>query len=119
VSRLHWTEPWGFDHPDLFLNQAVVLATAMPPQELMQACLAMERDLGRVRAPDGRMEARTIDLDLLLVGTIRIVTEALVLPHPRMHQRAFALAPAADVAPMWMHPVLGRTVLDLLDELRR
>ena len=128
-SRPHWTEPWGFSDPRPFLNQALLVRTALSPRALLTACLAIEHELGRVRpallrrrlregAAGGGYAARTIDIDILLIDGTVVKDADLAVPHPRLHERAFALAPAADVTPGWRHPVLGRTVLQLLDDLR-
>lgn len=117
-SRDHWTEPWGFQGPSLFLNRALLIATPMGPQELMGALLAIERELGRVRTPGG-YGPRPIDIDVLLWGGERIDRPGVRVPHPRLHERAFALAPAADLLPLAVHPEMGRTLLQLLDRVRR
>lgn len=117
-SRDHWTLPWGFEGKGLFLNRAVLLHTTMEPQELLALMLSIEKDIGRVRSKAPGYSSRTVDIDLLIMGDTVLNTPSLVLPHPRMHQRAFALAPAADVAPSAIHPLLQRSVLQLLNELR-
>lgn len=117
-SRDHWTEPWGFSDERLFLNRALLVRSASSLPELLATVLSIETELGRVRDPLQRFAARTIDIDLLLAGERILTTPDLVLPHPRLHQRAFALAPAVDIVPHWRHPLLGRTVLQLLNDLR-
>jgi 2-amino-4-hydroxy-6-hydroxymethyldihydropteridine diphosphokinase len=115
--------PWGFADERLFLNQALLVDSELAPDDLMRACLEIERGLGRVRseAPAGQKvyEARTIDIDVLLMGDRVIRTAVLDVPHPRMHERAFALSPAADVVPGWVHPVLRRSVLSLLHDAKQ
>jgi 2-amino-4-hydroxy-6-hydroxymethyldihydropteridine diphosphokinase len=118
-SRDHWTEPWGFRDDRLFLNRALIISTALPNDDLMPVCLRIEQELGRVRGKEQGPSARPIDIDILLIGEDVIRIEGLVVPHPRMHERAFALAPAADIAPCWIHPGTGRPVFKLLDELLR
>jgi 2-amino-4-hydroxy-6-hydroxymethyldihydropteridine diphosphokinase len=117
-SRDHWTEPVGFQDHRLFLNRALLVSTDRTPLELLRHCLAVEQRLGRVRRADGLPAARTIDIDILFHGDHVESGPHLLLPHPRMHLRHFALAPAADIVPQWGHPVLGRSVLQLLDDLR-
>jgi 2-amino-4-hydroxy-6-hydroxymethyldihydropteridine diphosphokinase len=117
TSRDHWTEPWGFRDPRLFLNKAVLLRTDKEPIVLLEMCLAIERGLGRERTPGNRYAARPIDIDVLLIGDRVIDVPGLQVPHPRMHERYFALAPAADVVPLWVHPLLGRKVIDLLNDV--
>jgi 2-amino-4-hydroxy-6-hydroxymethyldihydropteridine diphosphokinase len=118
-SRDHWTEPWGFQDDRLFLNRAILLASEMPPEDIMKRCLEIERELGRTRGPLPGYAARTIDVDILMVEGHTHQSAGLEVPHPRLHERAFALAPAADIAPHWRHPVLGRTVLQMLNDLQR
>lgn len=118
-SRDHWTEPWGFTDDHLFLNRALLITSAMDPRAIMPELLRIETELGRVRDAAVRYAPRTLDIDMLMVGEEVIDAPGLTVPHPRMHQRAFALAPAADVAPGWMHPLLRRTVLHLLNDVLR
>lgn len=115
VSALRETEPWGPVEQPPFLNGAVAVETALEPPELLAALLDVERLLGRVRT-DERWGPRTIDLDLLLYGE-RVVDEAgLTVPHPRLHERRFALEPLAELDPDLMVPRRGR-VSDLLADL--
>ncbi len=114
-SRDHWTEPWGFTSDRLFLNRALLLSTAVPGAEVMRRCLAIEQELGRVRVPGGAVTSRPIDIDILLIGNTVSSSPDLILPHPRLHLRRFALAPLCDVLPTWQHPLLHRTALQLLD----
>src|SRR5436190_15289998 len=103
TSSLIETSPVG-GPPDQanYFNAAAVLETELPPRELLAALLAVEQKLGRVRRePNG---PRTIDLDLLLYDQAVLETPDLPLPHPRLHQRRFALAPAAEIAADWRHP---------------
>ncbi|HVU81925.1 MAG TPA: 2-amino-4-hydroxy-6-hydroxymethyldihydropteridine diphosphokinase [Rhodanobacteraceae bacterium] len=113
-SRLYRTKPWGVaDQPD-FINAAARLETALAPRALLDALLAIEAGAGRVRG--ARNGPRILDLDLLLYGD-RIIDEPdFVLPHPRLHERAFVLLPLTDVAPGLEIPGHG-CVADLLARL--
>ena len=113
-SRLYRTKPWGVaDQPD-FINAAARLETALAPRALLDALLAIEAGAGRVRG--ARNGPRILDLDLLLYGD-RIIDEPdFVLPHPRLHERAFVLLPLTDVASGLEIPGHGR-VADLLARL--
>src|SRR5690606_4081552 len=117
VSREHWTEPWGFQSDRLFLNKALIVRTGSAPGEVLAQCLSIERELGRTRHAGSRNSSRPIDLDILLIGNTVLAEGDLQVPHPRMHLRHFALAPSADIAPDWVHPVLGISVIGLLAAL--
>lgn len=116
-SRDHWTEPWGFRDERLFLNRAILVDTTLAPEDLLSECLEIEKELGRVRTGKGP-GPRPIDIDLLLYGSIRVECPFLTVPHPRMHERAFALAPLADIAPDLCPPGNGRSILELLDAVK-
>jgi 2-amino-4-hydroxy-6-hydroxymethyldihydropteridine diphosphokinase len=114
VSALRETDPVGRQDQPRFLNGAAELDTTLPPRRLLDALLDVERQLGRERRE--RWGPRTIDLDLLLYGTERIVEPGLTVPHPRLHERRFALEPLAELAPDLDVPGRGR-VSDLLARL--
>ena len=118
-SRDHWTEPHGFTDDRLFLNRALLLDTEREPHDLLRGCLAIEQELGRTRGHTTRYAARTLDIDILLIEDQVLDGPGLSVPHPRLHERAFALAPAADVAPLLEHPRLHRTLIDLLNDIRQ
>jgi 2-amino-4-hydroxy-6-hydroxymethyldihydropteridine diphosphokinase len=93
-----------------YLNAALWLQTQLQPGELIERLLAIEAHAGRVRVPGEREAARPIDLDVLLLGRggeLVLVGERLTVPHPRLHQRAFALRPLLDLSPALVHPALG------------
>lgn len=96
-SRTYETAPWGDVPQGPFLNAAVLVTWAGSPRELLDLLLGIERLAGRVR--DLRYGPRTLDLDLLWIEGITEASEDLVVPHPRLHERAFALWPLLDVAP--------------------
>ncbi|MSO57478.1 MAG: 2-amino-4-hydroxy-6-hydroxymethyldihydropteridine diphosphokinase [Thermoleophilia bacterium] len=114
VSELRETAPWGPVPQPAYLNGAVALETALAPRALLDALLSVERSLGRVR--EERWGPRTIDLDLLLYGDETLVEPGLEVPHPRLHERAFALEPLAELDPALVVPGRG-TVSGLLAEL--
>jgi 2-amino-4-hydroxy-6-hydroxymethyldihydropteridine diphosphokinase len=115
VSSLRETDPVGYLDQPRFLNGVAAVETELGPRELLELLLAVERALGRKR--DGPpMGPRTVDLDLLLYGDLVLDEPGLELPHPRLHERRFALEPLAEVAPGLEIPGRGR-VEDLLAEL--
>ena len=115
VSQLRETEPWGYEEQPRFLNGAVLLETERSPRQLLDRLLEVERELGRVRAGP-RYGPRAIDLDLLLYGDEVVDEPGLEVPHPRLHERAFALEPLLDLDPDAAIPGRGR-VAELLSEL--
>ena len=107
ISQLRETEPVGDVEQPSFLNGAVAVETTLSPRELLNVLLRVERELGRVR--DGeRWGPRTIDLDLLLYGDEIVDEDGLRVPHPRLHERRFALEPLVDLEPELEIPGLGR-----------
>lgn len=115
VSSLRETEPVGYADQPPFLNGAAALETALAPRELLEALLDVERALGRTREGP-RYGPRTIDLDLLVYGELVLDEPGLTLPHPRLHERRFALEPLAELAPDLVVPGRG-PVARLLAEL--
>ena len=107
ASRLYRTPAWGVtDQPD-FINAVALLDTTLSARGLLDALLAVERDFVRVRIEGERWGPRTLDLDLLLYGDVVIDEPGLRVPHPHLHERAFALLPLAEVAPDTVIPGIG------------
>lgn len=116
-SSLYRTDPVGFDRQPAFVNAAVTLRTALEPEALIDALLEIERQYGRARASELRNHPRTLDLDLLLMDDLVVNSPRLSLPHPALADRRFALAPLVEIGPELTHPILGKTMAELLAAL--
>jgi 2-amino-4-hydroxy-6-hydroxymethyldihydropteridine diphosphokinase len=111
-SAVWRSEAHGPPQPD-YLNAAVLVETGAHPSEVLALCRCIEADAGRDRTRELRWGPRPLDLDLLMAPGLVIETPALTLPHPRLAERLFALVPAAELAPDWVHPRLHRTLAAL------
>jgi 2-amino-4-hydroxy-6-hydroxymethyldihydropteridine diphosphokinase len=114
-SRIYETPPWGFTDQGAFLNQVVMVETYLKPEALLAHLKRLETALGRV--PNFQNGPRLIDMDILFFDDKVMDTPPLVIPHPRLQERAFVLVPLADLAPDLVHPVIYKTVSELLDSV--
>lgn len=115
VSPFYRTKPVGPVEQEWFVNGVVVGETSLGPDELFSLLQAVEHEFGRVRAV--RWGPRTLDLDILAQGNRVLHGPQLTIPHPRLHERLFVLAPLADIDPSWIHPTLKRSAAQMLAEL--
>lgn len=114
-SSAYESEPWGFEAKEWFLNRLIVVETELEPEAMLHQLLDIEAELGRVRHPEtGGYTSRTADLDILYYGSRIVLTDNLTIPHPRLHQRRFALLPLCEVAPEFVHPAFNMTQTELL-----
>ncbi len=114
-SSVYVSPPWGYNSSNEYYNQVLLFDTKLEPDHLLHFCLRIEKLLGRVRSDDEGYADRTIDIDILYYGESILETEALHVPHPRMHLRKFCLLPLFEVNPDWVHPLLKKDLIHLID----
>ena len=130
TSEVVETEPWGFDSDQKFLNQAFMVLTDLSASQVLDVCMDIERELGRVRGADSTgangervYSSRVIDIDIIFFdkdGKSEIIdTPQLQVPHPRMHERMFVLEPLGQIAKDYIHPVFAKSVGTLKKELKK
>lgn len=102
LSSIYETEPVGYTEQPAFLNMAIQVSTSLSAEELLELCLSLEQKLGRIR--EFKWGPRIIDLDILLYNQDNIKSEKLIVPHPRMHERAFVLVPLIEIDPAICFP---------------
>jgi len=113
LSPVFESPAWGFEHPEAFLNQAIELRTSLKPKVLLESLLNIENILGRTRNNNG-YEARVIDIDILFYDDLIINESDLIIPHPRLHLRRFALLPMSKLNAALVHPLYNKTISDLM-----
>lgn len=117
LSSFVETEPYGYTDQPKFLNAVCLVETDLSPRALLNTLLAIEREMGRVRTV--KWGPRVIDLDIVFYEDLIVNEEGLIIPHPDAHNRLFVLEPLSEIAPDLVHPVLKKTVQELLIELKQ
>ena len=119
LSTIIESEPWGYDSQNSYLNCVVAFETTLAPLQLLDTTEAIERTLGRTQKSIGGVYSdRTMDIDILFYGNDTVALPRLTVPHPLLHERLFVLAPLNEIAPTLLHPQLGKSVQQLLGELK-
>lgn len=114
TSDLYETDAWGVTEQPSYYNQVLKVETDLQAEEILEICLQIEAELGRVRTT--HWGARTVDIDILLYDNQIIDSQQLTIPHPRMHERKFVLVPLAAIAPQEKHPIFRTTIQTLLEQ---
>jgi len=115
-SSMHETEPWGIKDQPKFINMAIEVETDKKPEELLRILKEIEKEIGRKETV--KWGPRVIDLDILFYDDLILKTPDLEIPHPLMHERAFILKPLCEIAPDKKHPITGKTVREMLENLK-
>ena len=115
-SSIYESEPWGFEAEQNFLNQVIVVETDLSPSKLLAAILEIEKSLGRIRSKGIGYQSRPIDIDILFFNEEVISSRNLDIPHPRIQERLFTLLPLGELDEGLVHPLLDKTIGQLLSE---
>ena len=115
LSAYYITDPWGFDSKNAFLNAVCKISTSLSPLDVLLTTQSIEKDLGRMKkSVNGQYSDRPIDIDILLYDDIVLDSPNLTIPHPLMHKRTFVMEPLSEIAPELVHPVLHKSMKEIL-----
>lgn len=115
-SSVYETEPWGNTQQQHFLNQVIIISSDLTSEELMKKIISIEEKSGRIRKI--KWEPRIVDIDVLFFNSETISTKILTVPHPGLHLRKFALIPLVELIPEFIHPILKKSMTELLHHLK-
>lgn len=119
LSPLYETKPEGFDSDNTFVNAACLVRTKLLPEEVLEYTQVIERELGRKNKSVNEVYSdRSIDIDILLYDSSIVELPHLVIPHRHLHERKFAIQPLTDIAPTIIHPVIGKSIFCINEELK-
>jgi len=113
-SSIYESEPWGFEASQNFLNQVLIFTTKLRPIEVLDECQKIENELGRIRE-SANYSSRTMDIDILFYNNEIITEPRLIVPHEHLHKRRFTLEPLAELTPSFIHPLLNKSLKELLE----
>ena len=116
ASRIYQTEAWGVENQQAYLNVCLEISTELSSLELIHTLLDIEKQYGRERNANELYASRTIDIDILFYNNEIIGNKNLTIPHPRLHLRKFVLIPLCDIIPNYLHPILNKSIFNLLNE---
>ena len=116
LSSIYKSAPWGYESDNFYLNQALKITTKLSPIDLLDATQALEIELGRLHKTSTDYSDRPIDIDILDFDGAILESERLVLPHPRLHLRKFAIHPLMEIEPQYHHPKFKKSISQLLEE---
>ena len=118
-SSIYETEPWGFNTPNLFLNQVIIIRTSQSPTNILREIKIIEKDIGRKKRTT-EYTSRVVDIDILLFNDLVLEALDLIIPHPHLHKRNFVLVPLNEISPELIHPIfqiaISQLILNCLDK---
>lgn len=117
TSSFYESEPWKMNSENWFVNAVIQISTNLLPEKLLEECQRIETQLGRKRTGEKEYQDRTIDIDILFYNDLIMHTDALTIPHPHFHKRAFVMVPMLEIAQDFTHPLFKKTVMQLYEEL--